>query len=414
MAGKVHATPEGIVGAVTESPSKKMFGEQHIEFDRTAVGILAMKWVLAGEYEQFTKPHAASMKLSPESFAHLKSYLESILKTPEDIDAMVTYMVINDLGKIAAVVKEVEILTQAVDVDHDKILLIALKSHPEIAPSFTRLSERHQHLIIKGLEAKFNIGQFIQGENVPASLSGLNGLDQDSLDFYLLHAVFDIAGAAGHVNPSGAVVMTEPTYQGFRTSIAAITQLAGGKSLTEVYDGYLAERGRNIGLTVDTPLERASLRISLMLRASNEAEAQEVVSVLESLPVGVRTVLIKELNVSGIDDGPATLLYYSPATLANARAALKKAGHPDASRKGLEIGLMTFARLFQEARTFIRDRHENGVFTVNVARVAEGAKSPEELEQKDIELRSVGSDAEAVLIDRPPTGQGKDQLLIKA
>lgn len=399
LAGKVQATPEGITGSFVESPSKKLFGEQHIEFDRTAVGILAMKWVLAGDYVQFSAPHSLNVKLSLESFNHLKAYLEGILKTPEDIDAMVTYMVINDLGKINAVVEEVERLAHTVDVDHDKILLVALQEHPEISPSFCRLSPHHQHLIIKGLEPKFNIGQFMQGENVPASLNGLHGFDKDSLDFYLLHAVFDIAGAAGHINPAGAVVMTEPTYQNFRKTIDAITQLTDGKSLTAIYDHYLIERGKSLGLTIDSPADRAALRICLMLRASTVQEAQEVLSVMQALPVNVRAILEKEFNISGVEDGLAILLYYSPATLANARAALKKANHPEASKKGLEIGLICFARIFQEARSMIKSRRENGVFTVNVSKIAEGAKMPEALIQKNIELNPIGADAEALLVD---------------
>lgn len=273
------------------SPSSQLFGKQHIEFDRTANGIAYLNWVLGGNYEQFTQPQGAPIKLSRESFDRLHDYTKRILKTPEDVDAMITYMVINDLGKIDAVVKHVESTLSIKDVDHDKVLLQALQKHPEISPSFQRLSDHHKGLILRGLEAEFNIGQFMQGENVPASLAGLKGLDRDSLDFYLLHALSDIAGAAGHVKPVGSVILTEPTYRNFDAAIRAIEGFSEGQTLKAVYENFLADRGKVLGLDTNNPIERALTRISLMLRASSSAEAREIRSVFTSLPSNVREIL---------------------------------------------------------------------------------------------------------------------------
>ncbi len=128
-------------------------------------------------------------------------------------------MVVNDLGKVKGVVKNIAEKSGIKDVDHDKLLFAGLSQHPEISPSFQKLSSRHKKLILNGLKTEFNIGQFIQGENVPASLEGLKGIDEESLKFYLLHALYDIAGAAGQSVQNGSVIMNEPTYENFRLAI---------------------------------------------------------------------------------------------------------------------------------------------------------------------------------------------------
>lgn len=403
LAGNVQATPEGLRSEALEgSPSKQLYGTQHIEFDRTAVGILALKWVLNGNYAQFTSPQNAAVKLTQKSFDDLRNWTKNILKTPEDIDAMITYMVINDLGKINAVIDEIERKTGMSDVDHDKVLLVALEKHPEISPSFQRLAKHYQEMIIKGLAAKFNIGQFIQGENVPASLLGLKGLDQASLDFYLLHAVYDIAGAAGHVNPKGSVIMSEPTYQGFYLSIASIEKLVQGADAEQVYNDYLETRGKILGIDIKDAFGKAAERINLLVRSANAAQAKEVEEVLHSLPKNVLAILEKELSISGVNDGWAILLYYSPAVLANTIAKLTKDGVADARKKGLEIGLTTLARLFQEARALIKKRTGNGVYTLMVSEIAkQAAADPTAMADMNIKIVAKGEDGEASFESNP-------------
>lgn len=401
LTGEVHATPEGILSdTLNDSLSKQLFGKQHIEFDRTANGIAFLNWVLGRRYDEFIQPQGALLKLSRESFDRLHEYTKRILKTPEDVDAMITYMVINDLGKIDSIVKYVETTLGVKDVDHDKILFKALKQHPEISPSFQRLSSHHKALILNGLEANFNIGQFMQGENVPASLAGLSGLDKESLDFYLLHALSDLSGAAGHVKSVGSVVMTDHVFRNFESAVKAIEGFSKGHSPKQVYNNFLADRAAGLGLDVSKPTERAMTRIALMLRASTPTEAKEIEEVFSALPKNVQAILTHELNLSGIEDGTAILLYYSPATLANAKAALKNAGDPLASRHGLEIGLMTFARLFQEGRIEAKGRQGNGVFTVFLGKIAEAAKDPLGLSNKTIVLNPFGEDVEALLQER--------------
>jgi hypothetical protein len=398
LTGDVNATPEGVaISGQATCLSEQLFGKKHIEFDRTAVGVMVLNWILKRDYEAFTACQPDAAKLSQQSFDELCANTRRVLPDAEAVDAMVTYMVINDLGKIQSIVGQVESRLGTENVDHDKVLVSALEAHPEISPSFQRLSAQYQNLIINGLKAEFNIAQFIQGENVAASLGGLAGLDQKSLDFYLLHALGDIAGAAGHVKQNGSVVMTEPTYQGFNMSIKSINQLKSGASVVEVHDHYLRQRAYVLNLNIENPEEKALTRICCMLRASDPAEATKVRKTWEDLPNNTREILVQELNRTGVNDGFATLLYYSPATLANAQAAYVTAGDKNAFAKGLADGLTALARTYQEAAITIRERQGNGVYTVMVSALANAAKTPGELNQAEITLRAVGEDAEVII-----------------
>lgn len=413
LAGKVEASPEGLAKALEGSPSKQIYGNQHTEFDRTAVGIFNLFQVLNNDYDEFVGSQELDLKLSKESFEKLRKFTKNILKTDEDVDGMITYMVINDLGKITSVIQEIEQKTGFTDVDHDKILLEGLTKIPEISPSFQRLSKKYQDMIINGLKAQFNIGQFIQGENVPASLSGLKGLNKDSLDFYLLHALFDIAGALGQVNPKGSRVMTEPTYLGFDLSISAIERLAQGENVKQVYDDYLSERGKRWGLSIGSAQGRALIRINLMLRSPNEKSAQEVVIAFNELPENVKAILNKELGISGVDDQWAILVYYAPALLVNTVTGLTqgKSGveKSKARSEALKTGMTTLARLFQEARVDLiralkkdKSKPSSGVYTLFAGKIAEQAKKdPQAMNQMRITITPKGEDGVATFENVP-------------
>ncbi|MCK9272450.1 DUF1152 domain-containing protein [Candidatus Gracilibacteria bacterium] len=366
-----------------------------IEFNRTVVGILVLQWILQDDYENFTACQKDNIKLSKESFIELKKYIQSILPDKGAIDAMIVYMVINDLTKIKSIVSEIQKKSKIEEIDHDKLLLVALRDHAEISPSFQRLSPKYQNLILNGLGAEFNIGQFIQGENVPANLSGLKGIDEDSLRFYLLHALCDIAGAAGQFVQNGSAVMTEPTYQGFKQSISALEKISDNENLESVYNDYLLQKSNGLELDINNPTERVITRICCMLRYSNPEQANIVKQVFENLPKNVQIILEMELNKNGINDGFTTLIYYSLALLANIEKSMN-----NNIQEALTLGLITLARIYQEARINLKNREGNGVYTVmasNIAKIAN--ENPSDLLKNEIQLKSVGQDAE---IDMKP------------
>ncbi len=402
LTGAVDATPElQPAGGATPSASlsEQLFGQKHIELDRSLVGILLLKWVLTRNYKAFVTPQNAAVRLTRKNFEHLARYTKKILLSPERIDAMIAYMAINDLGKVRSVVSEVQKRSGLVDVDHDSILLKALETMPEIAPSFQRLSGANRHIMMRGLGAKFNVGQFLQAENVPASLTGLKPLDKEELDFYLLHALVDIGGAAGHVTHKGSIVMTNPTYEGFKMALAALAGLVKGKTEAEVYDNFLAAKGESLDLWANNPKYKAIVRLLCMLRVSDQDTVKNTAKIFESLPENAQAILIKELNISGLEeDEQAVLPYYAPAFLANLINFFKSRNQRDYFQKGLTIGLMTLAEVYQQARILLTQQEGGGVFTVMLSALAEAAKAPAGLVSGRYQLEAVGANGVKVLI----------------
>ena len=413
LTGNVEATPEAslqdqVEGTIGKHIFPDLEKKDLIEFDRTAVGLLTLHWVANGDYASFTACQKGPTKLTPEGFVKLQEYTKSILQNPDDFEAMEIFMVINDLGKVKGVAESIAEKSGVRDVDHDKMLLVGLEQHPDISPSFQKLSPRHKELLLNGLKTKFNIGQFIQGENVPASLEGLKGIDEESLRFYLLHALYDIAGAAGQSVQNGSVVMNEPTYENFRLAIDSLEKLGEGQTSNEAYGAYLAKKAEKFGFDVSIPADRATTRICCMLRTSNAEQAREVSEVFAGLPQNTRAILEQDLSMRGTDDGIATLIYYAPAFLANLQKKFSESGEPNSSKKALVLGLSTFARVFQEARITNKGKEENGVYTVMASPLAKvAAENPEKLLTQEIRLKTVGNDAEIELVDVPTIDKDK-------
>src|SRR3989339_1163613 len=170
LTGQVNATPETrfyVKETLTlgEMLFQKISKAELIEFDRTAVGLLTLGWVLRGDYESFTACQSKGSRLTEESFRQLQELTREILPNEEAIyamityDAMTAYIIINDLGKIQAIVDDIEKRFGVTDVDHDNILLFALENYPETSPSFQRLSPHYKNIIIEGLKARFNLAQ---------------------------------------------------------------------------------------------------------------------------------------------------------------------------------------------------------------------------------------------------------------
>jgi len=304
--------------------------------------------------------------------------------------------VLNDLGKVESVVQLVRSKTAVEEVDHDKILYMGLKTNPRLFPSFQALRPEYKEWLLEGLGAQFNFAQLVQAESVPANLGGLKGLTKMALDLFNLHALFDMAGAAGHVKYNGSLVLTEATYQDVFLCIKSMELIASrNATVVQVYDSYLHDRGKTLALDVHKPTQRALLRVCCNLRYHTKEQAQAVIAAYEQIPRDTWNILRKELCVTGIDDGWAILLYYAPALLLNCQSALAKPGEPP-NQEAIKIGLIAMSKCFISARAHIKGRKGNGPFTADIADIATVAKVPDNLLKINYELNAIGEDGKIV------------------
>jgi len=401
LTGKTHVTPEGIIEDRDKPLSVQLFGEKHIEFDKTLVSIFCLFWLLEGEYDSFVECQQREARLSKESFSNLKKYVEDILievgkeigkGISEGIEALIVFTVLNDLGKVESVVQWVRSKTAIEEVDHDKILEMGLRENPGEFPSYNKLHERIKKWLLEGLQAQFNFAQFVQAENVPNNLKGLAGVSNKALGLFNLHALFDMAGAAGHIKYNGSLTLTDATYKDVMLCVDSTNLVASQKaSVVYVYDNYLHERGKSLGLDVRRETERSLLRICCLLRYHTKDQAKAVISAYEKLDVHDWHILRQELCTTGIDDGQAILLYYAPALFLNCQSAMSKPGEPP-NAEAIRIGMNAMLECFKCARGHIKNRPGNGHFTADIAEIANIAKDPKKLSKVVCSISAIGED----------------------
>jgi hypothetical protein len=412
LTGSANATPEATVIPSSESSIGQVLfpgltKEGLIEFDRTVLGLLALHWVLENDFDSFTSCQKGKDKLSPEQFEILRNFTRGVLSSKERVEAMETYLVINDLGKLESIVKMMEQKTGFSSVDHDLILAKALQECPEVSPSFQRLSGDLQQEILQAIISAFNLGQFVQGENVAASLFALNGMEYKSYLLFAVHSLFDTAGAAGHAVQNGSIIFNEPTVANYLLAIDVIEEVAYCRKgqISNAYAIYLDKRLMKFGINNSFQSRenwrklQAITRLCCQMRINDSSGARTLLEVFDGLPRNTQAILINELNRTGIDDGWAILIYYAPSMMLNLMQSLKEQPY----QQRVSFALNMLARLYQNARMSLIGRSGNGIFMVMAKDIASvAAKNPVSLEVADFQIRMISDcDAMAEVIEVP-------------
>lgn len=317
------------------SPSQLLYGQDHDEVNRTLVGVLSLRWIINNDYDTFVGGQPASVRLQRDSFDWLRKLFLDGIKSPDDLFALVTAMIINDLGKDSSL--GVEFQTKTGDsvqgMNHDMVLFEAAKAG--MVPSLERLDPPYREDVMLGLQlgSELNAGQLAQAENVIGSLEGLLLMrgHERAFELKFMEQLLDVAGAAGHSDATCAKKMIEPVFKGFQTVYQVALDIISGRSnLREGYDKVLEGRGNMLQqkgfreLSVRVPEQRALLRLLTMGRTADKEQAELFHNTFYSLPASIRQELVDGLNVDGYNDGKAILPYYMPAMLSEGLENTKK------------------------------------------------------------------------------------------
>ncbi|KAM5458119.1 hypothetical protein MaudCBS49596_000029 [Microsporum audouinii] len=350
------ATTKGNLGDDGLTPSQLLYGEDFVEVNRTLVGMLALKWLLANDYNSFTRYQQPAKRIQPESFERLHDILSGGLPKAGDIYALLVAIVINDLGKDDSLEASVREATGITYNNHDEVLLAA--ANAQLIPSINSLNADLRSDLMLGLEvgSRLNLAQLAQGENVPASLESIYAMRGKQHAFFLkyMEVLLDIAGAAGHMDARCAAAMTEPVFRSYLAVYDALVgAISGIFSLQHAYDHILTCRAnilQNIGfrwLSIRIPTERALLRLMTMGRVADISSADCFSQAFSDLPVDIKQNLVDGLSVDGLKVKPAILPYYAPGLIAE---ALRNCVDDTADAKKRTVGvLMRFlARVYSK------------------------------------------------------------------
>ena len=295
------------------------------------------------------------VRLTRESFAWTRKVFVEGIKTPTDLYALVTSMVVNDLGKDPQLTSDYHHRTgeDISGLNHDMILLKAVKLG--LVQSLDRLTPRNKTDIIRGLElgAEFNFGQLGQAENVPACLSGLSDMKGQSRAFEVrfMEQLLDIAGAAGHIDWTCAKKLIEPIYQAYHNVHDVATAIISGDlSLRDGYDLILIRRGdllRRTGfrtLDIRKPEDRALMRLLCMGSVADRETAELYDAAWASIDQSTKDSLVHTLNIDGSVAEPAVQPTYMPAMLTSG-VGTAQSRTPDQRKRALQSLLQYLARV---------------------------------------------------------------------
>ncbi|MCJ1256720.1 hypothetical protein MMC24_004544 [Lignoscripta atroalba] len=360
----------GTCGDGSSSPSQLLFGTDYAEVNRTLVGMLALKWLMLGDYETFTLYQKPAIKLCEQSFNKLRSIFVEGLKDPEDIYALLIATVVNDIGKDPHLAQEVASITgHSIDgYNHDKVVYAAAQL--EMLPLLEDFDGSRKTDMILGLQfgSELNAAQLAQAENVPGSLKGaliMKG-HKRAFDIKYMELLLDVAGSDGHIDSRCAEQMIEPVCQAYLTTQQVLLDIVEERmTLRTGYDQVLRKRGdllRERGfksLSVNLACDRALLRLLTMGRTATKEQAEWFTQAFDELPQCTRRALVLGLSVDGYNDGRAIVPYYMPALFAE---ALKNMEGATGSKKVSALAsLMRFlARVYDGTKP---ERGQAGVVT---------------------------------------------------
>ncbi|KAJ9624386.1 hypothetical protein H2204_010839 [Knufia peltigerae] len=355
------------------SPSQILYGKNYDEINRTLVGVLALRWIHNKDYQRFTRGQSPEYRLTEESFEWLCQLFLNGLKSEEDLFTLILSMIINDLGKDPNLEEDFYFVNnqRLPDQNHDAILLEAAKAG--MVPCLSYLSPERREDVMLGLElgSELNAGQLAQAESVPVNLEGLLTMrgHEHAFELKFMEQVLDVAGAAGHIDSSGAKNLIEPVFQAFKTVHEVSLEIIAGKaSLRQGYDKVLTKRGNMLSLkgfrrlSVSDEKDRALLRLLAMGRTADKEQAELFSRSFEGLDSGSRDQLIRGLNIDGKDNETAVLPYYMPAIISTTLENTKGSDQ-DGKQKALTSLMRYLARVLESGNGsvgFEDERMNNG------------------------------------------------------
>lgn len=337
------------------SPSQILYGTNYDEINRTLVGILALGWIHNHDYERFTRGQPTENRLTEESFDWLCRLFVDGLKCSDDLFALILSMVINDLGKDPTLEEDLFLYTRRrpADQNHDALLLEAAKAGLIPCLDYLTLDKRQEVMLGLELGSELNAGQLAQAEGVPVNLEGLLNMrgHEHAFELKFMEQILDVAGAAGHLDSSGAKNLIEPVFQAFKTvHEVSLDIIAGKHTLRQGYDKILTKRGDMLSfkgfrkLSVSNQQDRALLRLLTMGRTADKEQAELFSEAFDALDDASKDELIKGLNIDGDDNETAVLPYYMPAIISTALQNTQNADE-DGKQRALTALMRYLARV---------------------------------------------------------------------
>ena len=206
----------------------------------------------------------------------------------------------------------------------EDILLFAIKNLEQHLPSITSLDEDGLHCVESTFEIlkQFNLGQYLQGENNPHSISLLkNEIDSEglaALKVYLFAQVCTLSGLTGSATLKGSLFLNEQNTRSLIQGVRCLQKVMD-EDAVNVYWRFVASRATSVQAGTSQPAELALARLLCLTRSYDMKGLEEVKKAWNAITARERSVLEECLLCDGMAS-PSYLLAFLPQFLANARA----------------------------------------------------------------------------------------------
>jgi hypothetical protein len=336
--------------------------------------LLSVFWICGDHYESFVRCQKNDdTRLTRRSWDSLQSWTKDtgLTQDPNTVVAMLVSLAISQLGKIKPFK---EAFAPEKGDDHVEVMRSILENKPILVPSVSKLGENLRQLILRST-VEFNFGQFIQAENLPASIMPVKDMlstaDEKNeekkliLGFFLWQTFAKMCGVLGHLRIDGSLLITDKFWNNFELGVNVLNCLTS-ESPQMVYDRFLAKRAVAQGLTFDEKDSdsRALVRLACLSRTYDSKTGGEVAEAWRELTPEERQELAMYLNADGIQQ-KAIILYNAPRLLEYCRQ--------EADGVGLVLAMRMLLRVYKLAyETF--SFSDSLVVTVMVDEVFEQAK----------------------------------------
>jgi len=298
---------------------------QLAERGKTLASIMSVIWLLKNSYRNFIAPQDPAACLGVDNWKSFQSFVKWAGLNMEMIHALIVYLVIRGLGKATLITSQLPPEEQGPEA---AVLFLITNAH-NVVPSVSLLSSDMLHLVKTNLsiQARFNLGQMIQGENTPASVAELKDFADTHgnrfLKFYLFSLVGTFCGVAGGgVGQNGAlqgsVFMNEKNGSQTLLCVSSLGYLRSKKP-QEIYWCYILARVTSLlDLPANTSEEIAFARLVCLCRIQHSDGVGPIKEAWEALSRSGQLALTEHLLKDGILE--RTFLFFQlPLCLANAK-----------------------------------------------------------------------------------------------
>ena len=289
-----------LAAAILKQPQEEL-----LEIDRTLSALINLHYLY-----QHSPEFIARQKISHKYFDQLYQWIKITIDSEEKYRALEVFLAINDLGKSKKFIDFAQ-KHHLTSLNYDEVLLFVLKNFPQEVPSFNQLGSDCKTLIINSLSTNFNFGQFVQSENYANSLVDFLKLSQEQKNFILIESLLDISGAGGD-----QPILTDKLLSDFFLAVETVENFTDP---LKAYNHYLIKKIQCLELPTRNHTEiQIFSKLMALTRSNSQSELNAIYNAFEKLTFREKKVLIIQLSKTGFDDG-ATVIYYLPALLANAK-----------------------------------------------------------------------------------------------